>query len=164
MSAPTPVSSLVHSSTLVTAGIYLRIRFFLFFSFKFLCQCFLFICLITSLIAGFIACVEVDLKKLVAISTLRHLGLIMFILIFGRVENCFFHLLVHALFKSLLFLTCGFIILINLRNQDIRFLNVKFFLRKSVFILLVISCLRICGLPFFSGFFSKDFLLEVLFV
>lgn len=162
IAAPTPVSSLVHSSTLVTAGVYLLLRFFFFFSFKFVCEVFFLLALLTSFISGVVACIEVDLKKLVAISTLSQLGVIIFILFLGRVNNCFFHLLVHALFKSLLFLSCGFIIIINLGLQDMRFLGVKIFYRKVFFLFLLTTCLRMCGLPFLSGYFSKDYILEVI--
>jgi len=104
MAAPTPVSSLVHSSTLVTAGVYLLIRFYNIFEIKY----FLFIIsLFTMIISGVGAVFETDLKKIIALSTLSQLGIIIITLSFGLIEISFFHLLRHALFKSLLFLCAG---------------------------------------------------------
>ena len=160
MAAPTPVSSLVHSSTLVTAGVYLFFRFFYIFSTIYLRKIFCLISLMTSFLAGLIACVEVDLKKLVAISTLSQLGLIMFIISMGDLFICYFHMVTHALFKALLFLTCGLIILMRRGRQDIRFIGGLSFSLKIVFIIILVSNLRLVGIPFFSGFFSKDMILE----
>jgi len=153
ISAPTPVSSLVHSSTLVTAGVYLFIRFFFIINGYLLRFFFLLTCLLTSFSAGVIACLEGDVKKLVAISTLRQLGLIIFSLALGHVIYCFFHIVSHALFKSLLFLSCGFIILIRLGNQDIRFIGNKIFFNKRVMLILFLSRISLCGFPFLAGFF-----------
>ena len=117
MAAPTPVSALVHSSTLVTAGVYLLIRFrellniniFLFY-----------LGAITMFMSGLGANFEIDLKKIIALSTLRQLGVIIFVLALGYKELSFFHLLTHALFKSLLFLCAGAAIHRALDCQDIR--------------------------------------------
>jgi len=160
MAAPTPVSSLVHSSTLVTAGVYLFVRFFYLFNFYrggfVLCV----IRGITSLLAGFIAFLEVDLRKLVAISTLRQLGLIMYILSLGDVFLCYFHIVSHALFKALLFLRCGAVILSLGGLQDMRFMGGLSFLIKLSFSVIILSNLSLVGFPFLSGFFSKDIILE----
>lgn len=106
--APTPISALVHSSTLVTAGLYLIIRFesFIFLNSP-LITLFLILSLFTSLYAGICSVFESDLKKLVALSTLSHLGFIGIALGIGCTSLAFFHLLVHALFKSLLFIGVG---------------------------------------------------------
>lgn len=161
MAAPTPVSSLVHSSTLVTAGVYLFFRFFYIFSVFSLGRVFSLVRLMTSFLAGLIACVEVDLRKLVAISTLSQLGLIMFIISIGDLFMCYFHMVTHALFKALLFLTCGLIILMRRGRQDIRFMGGMRFRLKMVFIIILVSNLSLVGVPFLSGFFSKDIILEV---
>lgn len=161
MAAPTPVSSLVHSSTLVTAGVYLLIRFNYALNSN-LIFILLFIGTITIFIAGLGANFEFDLKKIIALSTLSQLGLIISILSLGEYKLSFFHLLTHALFKALLFMCAG-IIIHNLNNcQDIRYMGSLVFhmpLRCSFFI---ISNLSLCGLPFMSGFYSKDLILEVL--
>lgn len=161
IAAPTPVSSLVHSSTLVTAGVYLFFRFFYIFSTVYLRKIFCLVRLMTSFLAGLMACVEVDLKKLVAMSTLRQLGLIMFIVSMGDLFICYFHIVSHALFKALLFLTCGLIILMRRGRQDIRFMGGLSFGLKMVFIIILVSNLRLVGVPFLSGFFSKDLILEI---
>jgi len=111
MAAPTPVSALVHSSTLVTAGVFLLIRFFPFLrSCSFFQPALLFISVATLLLAGVGANYENDLKKVIALSTLRQLGVIMIRLGMGMPYLALFHLYTHALFKALLFLCAGAII------------------------------------------------------
>jgi len=158
MAAPTPVSALVHSSTLVTAGVYLLIRFnhllgtnfYLFFL-----GCF------TMFMSGLGANFEMDLKKIIALSTLSQLGVMMLILSLGFIELAFFHLLAHALFKSLLFLCAGVYIHGAGDCQDIRYLGgvINIIPVSSLFF----SCcsLSLCGFPFLSGFYSKDLILEI---
>lgn len=163
IAAPTPISSLVHSSTLVTAGVYLFFRFFFLFDTSSGITFFCLVFLITSFSAGIFACIEIDLKRLVAISTLSQLGLIIFSLGICRAWASFFHLLSHALFKSLLFLRCGFIIINSLGIQDTRFIGRKVYLR-AVFLLFLFVCnLSLCGFPFLNGFFSKDIIIEGVF-
>lgn len=161
IAAPTPVSSLVHSSTLVTAGVYLLIRFN--FSLNFSLIIFLlFISRITIFIAGLGANFEFDLKKIIALSTLSQLGLMMSILALGEYILAFFHLLTHALFKALLFMCAGCLIH-NLSNcQDIRYIGGLVIQMPLTICFFTISNLSLCGLPFLSGFYSKDLILEVL--
>lgn len=163
ISAPTPVSSLVHSSTLVTAGVYIFIRFFFIFNISLLAFFFTLLSLLTCFSAGIIACMERDLKKLVAMSTLSQIGFLMFFMSIGHVGLTFFHIVCHALFKSLIFLTCGIYILLSLGGQDMRFLGNKFSVRKSFYFVLIVSLLRLCGFPFLAGFFSKDLLVDYFF-
>nr|YP_009995344.1 NADH dehydrogenase subunit 5 [Ochthebius deletus]QNP09747.1 NADH dehydrogenase subunit 5 [Ochthebius deletus] len=161
MAAPTPVSSLVHSSTLVTAGVYLLIRFNFSFNLTMM-MIMLFISSMTMFMAGLGANFEFDLKKIIALSTLSQLGLMMSILFIGEYKLALFHLLTHALFKALLFMCAGCIIH-NLNNcQDIRFMGglIKQMPLTSSFF--NISNLSLCGLPFLSGFYSKDLILEVM--
>nr|ADO60504.2 NADH dehydrogenase subunit 5 [Eulichas sp. BMNH 840452] len=161
MAAPTPVSSLVHSSTLVTAGVYLLIRFSFSFSFS-LMMILLFISSMTMFMAGLGANFEFDLKKIIALSTLSQLGLMMSILSLGEYMLAFFHLLTHALFKALLFMCAGCVIH-NLGNcQDIRFMGGLITRMPLTCSFFCISNLSLCGLPFLSGFYSKDLILEVL--
>jgi len=119
-----------------------------------------FVRLVTSFIAGIIAFIEVDLKKLVAISTLRQLGLMIFILSLGDVFLCYFHIITHALFKSLLFLSCGVVILIVGGLQDMRYIGGKSFFLGLCVVFMAISNMSLIGVPFLSGFFSKDLILE----
>nr|YP_010284527.1 NADH dehydrogenase subunit 5 [Nadezhdiella cantori]UKQ56270.1 NADH dehydrogenase subunit 5 [Nadezhdiella cantori] len=161
MAAPTPVSSLVHSSTLVTAGVYLLIRFNFSFS-EYLMFFLLFISSMTMFMSGLGANFEFDLKKIIALSTLSQLGLMMSILALGSYELAFFHLLTHALFKALLFMCAGNIIH-NFNNcQDIRYMGglVKHMPLTCAF--LNICNFSLCGLPFLSGFYSKDLVVEVM--
>lgn len=161
MAAPTPVSSLVHSSTLVTAGVYLLIRFnnvLTYESILFL----LFIGRLTIFMAGLGANFEFDLKKIIALSTLRQLGLIIRILALGEINLAFFHLLTHALFKALLFICAGCIIH-NLGNcQDIRYIGGLINLIPLTCSFFIVANLALCGIPFLSGFYSKDLILEIL--
>nr|WFD61202.1 NADH dehydrogenase subunit 5 [Carrikerella sp.] len=161
MAAPTPVSALVHSSTLVTAGVYLLIRFSNVFSVE-LMNFMLVISVLTMFMSGLGANYEFDLKKIIALSTLSQLGLMMGILSLGLKELAFFHLLIHALFKALLFMCAGMVIH-NLNNlQDIRMMGsfITFFpLTSSCF---MVSNFALCGMPFLAGFYSKDLILEMM--
>nr|YP_010953293.1 NADH dehydrogenase subunit 5 [Psilochorema bidens]WMQ76542.1 NADH dehydrogenase subunit 5 [Psilochorema bidens] len=162
MAAPTPVSALVHSSTLVTAGVYLLIRFNLVFQDLFVFKFFLLISILTMFMSGMAANYEFDLKKIIALSTLSQLGLMMSIMAMGYVNLAFFHLLTHALFKSLLFMCAGIIIHSMINNQDIRYMGnmIKFF--PITFMCFMVSNLALCGMPFLSGFYSKDLILEIV--
>lgn len=161
MAAPTPVSALVHSSTLVTAGVYLLIRFsyllgesnFLFYTGVF-----------TMFMSGMGANFENDLKKIIALSTLSQLGLIMMVLSLGYPELSFFHLLTHALFKSLLFLCAGVFIHRIGDIQDIRHLGGASVACPVTSFYFIAASLALCGFPFLAGFYSKDLILELYFI
>nr|WEG23144.1 NADH dehydrogenase subunit 5 [Bithia sp. 1 HNL-2023a] len=164
MSAPTPVSALVHSSTLVTAGVYLLIRFNILLSISWMGNLLLLLSGLTMFMSGLGANYEFDLKKIIALSTLSQLGLMMSILSMSYYKLAFFHLLTHALFKALLFLCAGSIIH-NMNNvQDIRLMG-----GLSLMMPLTCSCfntanLALCGMPFLAGFYSKDLILEMVFM
>uniref|UniRef100_UPI0030027F24 NADH dehydrogenase subunit 5 n=1 Tax=Yangisunda ramosa TaxID=3019675 RepID=UPI0030027F24 len=160
MAAPTPVSSLVHSSTLVTAGVYLLIRFFNQFNFNNMYLFFL--SLMTMLMSSFCANYEFDLKKIIALSTLSQLGLMMSSLFLGLVDLSFYHLLSHAVFKSLLFLCAGIMIYYMNNNQDIRFMGSMSMLMPFTSSCFNISSLALCGFPFLSGFYSSDLIVELM--
>lgn len=160
IAAPTPVSSLVHSSTLVTSGVYLLIRFDRFIRVHFVFE-YLFI--VTLLLSRIRACLENDLKKIIALSTLSQLSLIMVILIEGFADICFFHLLIHAIFKCLLFLCSGNIIHNYASNQDIRLIGVFVGCFPVLTRYLNISLIVLIGLPFLSAFYSKDYFLEIIY-
>nr|APX40038.1 NADH dehydrogenase subunit 5 [Longitarsus nigrofasciatus] len=161
MAAPTPVSSLVHSSTLVTAGVYLLIRFNFSFNSN-LMYFLLFISSLTMFMSGLGANFEFDLKKIIALSTLSQLGLMMSILALGSYKLAFFHLLIHALFKALLFMCAGNIIH-NLNNcQDIRYMGSLVNQLPLTCSYLNVCNWSLCGLPFMSGFYSKDLVVEFM--
>jgi NADH-ubiquinone oxidoreductase chain 5 len=160
IAAPTPVSSLVHSSTLVTAGVYLIIRFneiflrFFFFDYLMVLSC------LTMFIAGFNAIFEFDLKKIIAFSTLSQISFIFIILCLGKVEICFFYLLIHALFKSIIFLRAGVLILNINNNQDIRKIGGLVNYLPFCSLIFIFTLISLCGFPFFCSFYSKDLIFE----
>nr|AIZ58757.1 NADH dehydrogenase subunit 5 [Ornithodoros kalahariensis] len=163
MAAPTPVSALVHSSTLVTAGVYLLIRLGLLFQISMFSLFLLYVSLGTALMAGVGAVLEMDLKKIIALSTLSQLGLMMIILSLGEEELAFFHLLTHAVFKAMLFLCAGYMIHSSLGVQDIRFMGGFFFISPLVGVCFSIANMSLFGVPFLSGFYSKDLILESIY-
>jgi len=161
IAAPTPVSALVHSSTLVTAGVYLLIRFnYLLMSFDLL-KYLILVGVFTIFIAGLGAMRELDIKKVIALSTLRQLGVMIITIGVGFPLMGFFHLVAHAFFKALLFICAG-ILIHNFKDyQDIRLMS-----RGACFIpftlrIFMTANLRLCGLPFIAGFYSKDLILEI---
>nr|YP_009739571.1 NADH dehydrogenase subunit 5 [Orthaga olivacea]QIC20467.1 NADH dehydrogenase subunit 5 [Orthaga olivacea] len=162
MAAPTPVSALVHSSTLVTAGVYLLIRFNLLLENMLFFKILLLLSGLTMFMAGVSANYEFDLKKIIALSTLSQLGLMMSILSMGMPDLAFFHLLTHAMFKALLFMCAGVIIHMMSDMQDIRFMGgIGGFIPMTA-LCMNISNLALCGIPFLAGFYSKDLLLELV--
>lgn len=163
IAAPTPISALVHSSTLVTAGLYFIMRFhYILYSSPQVMQYLFLARIFTSFYAGINTIFEVDLKKLIALSTLSHLGFIGIAFSIGLLHLRFFHLLVHALFKSLLFMTMGDII-INLNHaQDARYLSGGYFITPFSVFIMSVSLLNLLGMPSLRGFFSKDLVLETI--
>lgn len=157
MAAPTPVSSLVHSSTLVTAGVFVLIRYhYVFFYTGWL---FLFFSLGTIVLAGFCACLEKDYKKVIAMSTLRQLGMMLFVLSVGCWVLSFLHMVIHAFFKRTLFLRRGSLISQIGGGQDSRFYG-GFYYSSVSYVYFLVSCLSLAGFPFVVGFYSKDSLIS----
>lgn len=156
MSAPTPVSSLVHSSTLVTAGVYVLIRYNLSVLRRSLVVC---LSSFTVFLAGSVAVLESDFKKLVAISTLSQLGVMVYGIVLGIWKLALLHVLVHALFKAALFLSVGRLMTVVDGDQDIR----SYGWGWATFSFLVVFSSGLClvGFPFLVGFYSKDFILWV---
>jgi NADH-ubiquinone oxidoreductase chain 5 len=163
MAAPTPISALVHSSTLVTAGLFLIIRFsYFFYSCIPLITILIVVRVFTSFYAGLNTIFEKDLKKLIALSTLSHLGFIGLSFSSGLLYLAFFHMLTHALFKSLLFITIGDIMINMSHSQDIRYLSKGYCYSPFSSFVINVSLFNLLGLPTLSGYFSKDFVLEGL--
>jgi len=160
IAAPTPVSALVHSSTLVTAGVFILIRFYQPLSYSsWFNPMALVVGRITMLIAGARAIVEFDLKKIVALSTLSQLGVMVAALGLGQPNLAAFHMITHALFKALIFICSGILIDRHSHAQDIRSIgNVQAPIVKSA---IAISNLSLIGAPFLSGYFSKDTIIEI---
>nr|AII02331.1 NADH dehydrogenase subunit 5 [Tineola bisselliella] len=162
MAAPTPVSALVHSSTLVTAGVYLLIRFNFLLVDTIFFKILLMMSSLTMFMAGISANYEFDLKKIIAFSTLSQLGLMMSILSLGFYDLAFFHLLTHAMFKALLFMCAGMVIHMMNDNQDIRYMGGIGKYIPLTSLCFNISNLALCGIPFLAGFYSKDLILEMV--
>lgn len=161
MAAPTPVSALVHSSTLVTAGVFLLFRFYpLLSKYPLFHSSLLIIAIITIFIAGINAINEADIKKIVALSTLSQLGVMIARLAIGCPFLTLFHLLTHALFKALLFLCAGSLIYFFSHAQDIRQFGHITSLIPLTSSCLTLANLALIGTPFLAGFYSKDAILE----
>merc|ERR1712025_1187911 len=159
-----PVSALVHSSTLVTAGVYLLIRINLIIIEMNISYLLLLIGIITIIIAGITAIIEIDIKKIIALSTLRQLGIIILILGLGNPILSFFHLLSHAFFKAILFMCAGMIIHNIKDHQDIRKIGMGYSNLNFCISIILIANISLCGLPFLRGFYSKDLIIEILII
>ncbi len=162
IAAPTPVSALVHSSTLVTAGVYLIIRFSnTIFAEERAALIIASISRITIFFSALRGIFETDFKKIIALSTLSQLGFIIFRLS-QMIKACgFFHLVTHAIFKSLLFICAGGIIVLRGHNQDIR--SLPKFNNSIIQRCFIIASIALIRTPFIVGFYSKDLILEMFF-
>nr|YP_010686214.1 NADH dehydrogenase subunit 5 [Cochlostyla marinduquensis]UIX22047.1 NADH dehydrogenase subunit 5 [Cochlostyla marinduquensis] len=160
MAAPTPVSALVHSSTLVTAGIYLLIRLMSSMSTSNeLLSLMSYIGATTSLMGGMCAMLESDLKKVIAYSTLSQLGMLLFCIGLGNYYLSLYHLFVHAMFKAMLFMAAGVILMMSYGQQDMRLLKgiTKYY--PVLMIFMNMSIFNLMGLPFLSGFYTKHMII-----
>ena len=157
--APTPISSLVHSSTLVVAGVYILLQFR--YCLIDILEILKFISVLSLIVRSFGLLNEFDIKKLIAYSTISHVSLIMYLLRFKLYKIVYFHLNIHAMFKSLIFMCFGFVILSSFHSQDKR-LVILVNLNPLIKIIYYFSCMCLAGLPFLRVFFSKDFIIEKL--
>jgi NADH-ubiquinone oxidoreductase chain 5 len=157
MRAPTPISSLVHSCTLVVAGVFVLLQFR--YCLIDVLDALKYIRLLRLILRRFGLLMESDIKKLIAYSTINHVALIIYLLRFKLFKVVYFHLNIHAMFKSLIFICFGFVMLSSFHAQDKRLI---FLLNLNPLIKMIyyFSCLCLMGLPFLRGFFSKDFIIE----
>jgi|Deesub1362A_J573_1020465.scaffolds.fasta_scaffold00745_8 NADH-quinone oxidoreductase subunit L len=163
MEGPTPVSAFLHSATMVAAGVYLVARSYSLFSLSpTVFQVITFIGLLTSFLAATMACVAREIKKILAYSTISHLGYMMLGLGTGGLGAGVFHLISHAFFKALLFLGAGCMIHAT-HTHDIFEMGGLFKRMKITSIAFLIASLSLAGVPPFSGFFSKDEILTSAF-
>nr|YP_009184206.1 NADH dehydrogenase subunit 5 [Naesiotus nux]ALO20558.1 NADH dehydrogenase subunit 5 [Naesiotus nux] len=163
MAAPTPVSALVHSSTLVTAGVYLVIRLSMLSGLPESVNMILQFCgALTSFLGGIAALFENDLKKIIALSTLSQLGVMIYCLSLNLTYLSFFHLLTHATFKAMLFLCAGMILMASYGIQDLRLLGGIGKKMPLMMCFMMISSFCLVALPFTNAFFTKHLILEMM--
>jgi len=161
IAAPTPVSSLVHSSTLVTAGVYLLFRHFHRVGPSSELFVIIFFGLSTITLARLSALNEKDIKKMVALSTLSQLGLMILRIGSGWVFIAFFHLITHAFFKAIIFVRVGNIIHSSQLYQSIKNTGTIFYSSPFNSSTIILARARLCGAPFTAAFFSKEPIIEI---
>src|SRR4029079_12208196 len=160
MEGPTPVSALIHAATMVTAGVYLIVRCHPLFEKAYVISDLAAgLGAATLLMAGLIALVQVDIKRVIAYSTMSQIGYMFVAAGLGAYSDAMFHLMTHAFFKALLFLAAGIVIHALTGEQDLRQMGGLRPLMPLTFWAFLIGSLAPAGMPPFSGFFSKDSIL-----
>lgn len=163
MEGPTPVSALIHAATMVTAGVFILIRLSFILEFSNSIKVYIAVIgSITALSASLIAVFQTDIKSIVAYSTCSQLGYMVLACGVSSYSVSFFHLFNHGFFKALLFLSSGIIIHNFMEEQDIRKMGSLFFSFPLTYTFFIIASASLMGVPFLSGFFSKDLIIEVL--
>jgi len=161
MEGPTPVSALIHAATMVTAGIFLFIRCSPIFEFiPNILMIMVLIGSLTTFLGATIGMLQNDIKKIIAYSTCSQLGYMCLACGVSNYFGSFFHLINHAFFKALLFLSAGALIHSLYDEQDIRKMGNLIQLLPFIYISFLIGSLALAGFPFLSGFYSKDYILE----
>jgi len=162
MEGPTPVSALIHAATMVTAGVFLLIRCSSLFELtEHVLSFIVFIGGSTAFFAATVGLVQHDLKKIIAYSTCSQLGYMVLACGLSAYNVAFFHLVTHAFFKALLFLSAGSIIHALNNEQDIRKMGGLRHVLPYTATVMLVGSLALIGFPFLSGFYSKDLILEV---
>lgn len=165
MEGPTPISALIHAATMVTAGIFMVARMSPVFELSQTALSFVMVIgAITALFMGFLGIIQNDIKRVVAYSTLSQLGYMTVALGASAYSVAVFHLMTHAFFKALLFLAAGSVIMGMHHDQDIRNMGGLRKYMPITWITSLIGSLALIGTPFFSGFYSKDSIIEAVHV
>jgi NADH-quinone oxidoreductase subunit L len=163
MEGPTPISALIHAATMVTAGIFMVSRMSPLFELSDTALNFILVIgAITALFMGFLGIIQNDIKRVVAYSTLSQLGYMTVALGASAYSVAVFHLMTHAFFKALLFLGAGSVIMGVHHNQDIRWMGGLRKYMPVTWITSLLGSLALIGTPFFSGFYSKDSIIEAV--
>jgi NADH-quinone oxidoreductase subunit L len=163
MEGPTPISALIHAATMVTAGIFMVARMSPLFELSDTAlNLVMVIGAITALFMGFLGLIQNDIKRVVAYSTLSQLGYMTVALGASAYSVAVFHLMTHAFFKALLFLGAGSVIMGMYHNQDIRWMGGVRKYMPITWITSLLGSLALIGTPFFSGFYSKDSIIEAV--
>lgn len=165
MEGPTPVSALIHAATMVTAGVYLMLRMApVFMLAPSVLTVVSYIGSITMLFGATTALAQTDIKKTIAFSTCSQLGYMIAACGLGHFSVAFFHLITHAFFKALLFLCAGVIIHATNGEQDLRKLGGLRNILPLVYVAMAISSFALMGVPFLSGFYSKELIIGLAFL
>lgn len=164
MEGPTPVSALIHAATMVTAGVFLIIRCSPLFEYApGILTLMVFIGATTAFFAATVGIVQNDIKKVIAYSTCSQLGYMVFACGLSGYSAALFHLVNHAFFKALLFLSAGAVIHGLSNEQDIRRMGGLGKIMPFTYTMFLLGSLALIGFPFLSGFYSKDLILEIAF-
>jgi NADH-quinone oxidoreductase subunit L len=163
MEGPTPISALIHAATMVTAGIFMVARMSPLFELSDVALSFVMVIgSITALFMGFLGIVQNDIKRVVAYSTLSQLGYMTVALGASAYSVAVFHLVTHAFFKALLFLAAGSVIIGMHHEQDMRRMGGLYKKMPITYAVSLLGSLALIGAPFFSGFYSKDMIIEAV--
>ena len=163
MEGPTPISALIHAATMVTAGIFMVARMSPLFELSDTALSFVMVIgAITALFMGFLGIIQNDIKRVIAYSTLSQLGYMTVALGASTYSIAVFHLMTHAFFKALLFLAAGSVIIGMHHNQDIRWMGGVRKYMPITWITFLLGSLALIGTPLFSGFYSKDSIIEAV--
>ncbi len=163
MEGPTPISALIHAATMVTAGIFMVARMSPLYELSDTALNFILVIgTITALFMGFLGIIQNDIKRVVAYSTLSQLGYMTVALGASAYSVAVFHLMTHAFFKALLFLAAGSVIIGMHHNQDIRWMGGVRKYMPITWITFLLGSLALIGTPLFSGFYSKDSIIEAV--
>lgn len=165
MEGATPVSALLHAATMVTAGIFLILRILPISIYNsYVYYTIMIIGILTVLLGGISSLYQNDIKKVIAFSTLSQLGYMYYSAGLGQYENSYYHLIIHGFFKALLFLTAGIIIHHYSNEQDFRKIKSNISNSPLTYTLMLTGTLAIISWPFYSGFYSKDQIIEYSYI
>jgi NADH-quinone oxidoreductase subunit L len=163
MEGPTPISALIHAATMVTAGIFMVARMSPLFELSDAALSFvMLIGVVTAVTMGLVGIVQNDIKRVIAYSTLSQLGYMTVALGVSAYSAAIFHLMTHAFFKALLFLAAGSVIIALHHQQDMRYMGGLRKQMPATWITAWVGTLALIGFPFFSGFYSKDAIIEAV--